>query len=497
MHEVGGRIDGEALLARITAADLAAAISRREGSVPKKAGQRLRVRCPSPSHPDSNPSCDVSEKNGRAVWHCWSCGASGNAVTWWRIVNGDAPYPTVLAGLAADFLAGGLTTSVPRSARRTEPPDEREPPDYAAMMRKLRHQVPPDLLEAFAQQKRISTDELSKCDVHAAIRWHRCEPGSCPSAVEDESRWLEVTVVRVPLTTADGSAAGWQDIITRSDADQHFYGQKKRTASGCQFPLAGLADVNRDASRVLLLEGVTDWLTARTAAPEWSSVGALGSERMAEAAAELARTMESVDDTTLVIVGDGDRAGDKGANEAANVWPGVSVRLRPRDGDDLSDIWCAAHGRSHPHSWWQDTLETILEAAAESREPGAVWAAPSGPDCEPHQVFGSGGGQHAVDSLRIWPPEDQPIGEIIEAVLRKVDDALIAIDPNSGEKLGQIPRRSHMGRLIASRKHLSIRPDGPLMKLTARCAAPTAATHRGPIDGCGVEKEFDLVEMAA
>lgn len=501
MHEVGERIDGEALLARITAADLAGAISRREGSVPKKVGQRLRVRCPSPSHPDTRPSCDVSEKNGRAVWHCWSCGASGNAVTWWRIVNGNAPYPTVLAGLVDEFMIRGAAPPSSSSMVTDSRPsgDDKEAPDFAGKMSKLRERAASDLLKKFARQKCLPDEVLRANDIHSARRWHRCEPGSCPTATVEgtEPQWVGITVVRVPLVAADGVIAGWQDIITRTDAERHFYGQKKRTATNCQFPIAGLADVPADPSRVMLLEGVTDWLTARAAAPNWSSVGALGSERMSESAALLAETVRDATRVTLVVIGDGDRAGDKGAAEAVKAWPGNTVRLRPRDGHDLSDIWCASQqSEDLVEGWWQDALDATFEAARSGEGDGATWAVPVPKALEPRPA-GAGTGCHprcAVDQLPTWPPEDAPEGERIVAVLRSIEGELAAFDTSSSRAVGRIPKGGHVWRRITRRGPLLIRPDGPSMKLTAVCARPPWASHRGSADGCDIRECFELVE---
>lgn len=53
-------------------------VARASGREPKRAGSRLRVRCPSPQHKDENPSCDLNDEKN--VFHCHACGVGGGVV---------------------------------------------------------------------------------------------------------------------------------------------------------------------------------------------------------------------------------------------------------------------------------------------------------------------------------------------------------------------------------------------------------------------------------
>ncbi len=46
------------------------------GLTAKKVGGKYFISCPNPGHPDHNPSCTVSERNGWISLHCWSRGCS-------------------------------------------------------------------------------------------------------------------------------------------------------------------------------------------------------------------------------------------------------------------------------------------------------------------------------------------------------------------------------------------------------------------------------------
>ena len=49
-------------------------------------GKSLKVKCFNPSHNDKNPSCYIDLNKG--LWHCFSCGASGNFITMQKILLG-------------------------------------------------------------------------------------------------------------------------------------------------------------------------------------------------------------------------------------------------------------------------------------------------------------------------------------------------------------------------------------------------------------------------
>jgi DNA primase len=57
-----------------------------------------QVRGPCPVHRSTSPaSRSLSAHLGRNIWHCFVCGASGNALDLWARVTGQQLYPAVLA----------------------------------------------------------------------------------------------------------------------------------------------------------------------------------------------------------------------------------------------------------------------------------------------------------------------------------------------------------------------------------------------------------------
>jgi DNA primase len=57
----------------------------------------VQVRGPCPVHGSQTPTSRVfSAHLGRGVWHCFRCGASGNALDLWAQVTGQRIYEAVL-----------------------------------------------------------------------------------------------------------------------------------------------------------------------------------------------------------------------------------------------------------------------------------------------------------------------------------------------------------------------------------------------------------------
>ena len=91
---------------------------------------------------------------------------------------------------------------------------------------------------------------------------------------------------------------------------------------------------------------------------------------MGETAALLAQIHKELgpEGAWLIVVGDGDAAGDRGALEAARIWEtmsngGKALRLRPKDKCDLSDAWVDASARGAERGWWEHAFKETFEAA--------------------------------------------------------------------------------------------------------------------------------------
>ena len=55
-----------------------------------------QARGPCPVHGSAPRSRSFSAQLGRNVWHCFRCGASGNALDLWARVSGQPLYPATL-----------------------------------------------------------------------------------------------------------------------------------------------------------------------------------------------------------------------------------------------------------------------------------------------------------------------------------------------------------------------------------------------------------------
>jgi DNA primase len=61
----------------------------------ERRGEQVRGACP--VHGSTSPrSRSLSAHLGRGVWHCFRCGASGNALELWACATGQGLYPAVL-----------------------------------------------------------------------------------------------------------------------------------------------------------------------------------------------------------------------------------------------------------------------------------------------------------------------------------------------------------------------------------------------------------------
>ena len=429
--QASGHVDADSILRAISADQLAAAISQQSGGKASRQGNQWTVRCPNPAHPDDDPSCSVNEKNGVALWHCFPCDIGGNAITWLRLVEGTGrPFSDELKELAERF---STAIELDRSGADDDTSrKDRPPPDFKRKLKDERCDNP-NLLERFITKKRIPQTVLEANGVHTAERPHKCNAG----CAEPRDGWIRIPVVRVPQLTHDG-VEGFQDIISYTDARAHYRNNTKRTAQDGTCPAVGLNLVRPDTTRIILTEGVTDWLTARTAAPDWVTVGALGSSQMEDAASAIADLC--AERASLIVIGDGDKAGDKGAEAALGAWArseagGGAIRLRPQNRRDLSDAWVDGVKAGAPEGWWEANLARVIAAAESSMECDA-WEMPvhESSDVRPYSGssaavdspgatddraaargdahYGDGDGSDDADASLTWPNAETPTGDI-------------------------------------------------------------------------------------
>lgn len=118
------RIDVSAIRERACLPDLCARI----GIEMKRSGQnQWKGLCP--FHQEKSPSFSVRLAKDGWVYHCFGCGAGGDAIAFWQEHQG-IDFPTALEQLGAMLgvgpTAGGWQPSYRRVARREDPPQERD-----------------------------------------------------------------------------------------------------------------------------------------------------------------------------------------------------------------------------------------------------------------------------------------------------------------------------------------------------------------------------------
>ncbi|MBW2110641.1 MAG: DUF3987 domain-containing protein [Deltaproteobacteria bacterium] len=79
-------------------------------------GNECQALCP--FHPDSDPSLSVNNSSG--LFHCFGCGASGDAFTFYGLLKQVSGFSEILKGIAADFniQASGLPHARSREGRK-------------------------------------------------------------------------------------------------------------------------------------------------------------------------------------------------------------------------------------------------------------------------------------------------------------------------------------------------------------------------------------------
>lgn len=87
------------------------------GLEPRREGTATKVRCP--VHDDRRPSCSVGIKQGSLVWHCFSCGAGGDAFDLVAAVEriDGRDFLRVLKRTAELLGVDATTTSMPSTTR--------------------------------------------------------------------------------------------------------------------------------------------------------------------------------------------------------------------------------------------------------------------------------------------------------------------------------------------------------------------------------------------
>lgn len=91
------RLDAEIVARAVVLPDLA----RAEGHRLVRAGREWKLCCPMPNHMDTRPSCTIYHKGGKWCWKCFSCGAGGDAVGWFKSVHGMG-YPEAVRAAAVE-----------------------------------------------------------------------------------------------------------------------------------------------------------------------------------------------------------------------------------------------------------------------------------------------------------------------------------------------------------------------------------------------------------
>ena len=354
---VGMSIPREFIKELIDRADLADIVGGRVKL--KKRGENWFGLCP--FHGEKTPSFSVNPAKG--FYHCFGCGAHGNAVSFLTHFNGG----DFIAGVEA--LAAHLGVTVPRSGNW-----EAAAADDGLLRQALEHwrqqlKKSPTTI-AYLQQRGISGEIAARYELgYATADWQGLINAL---AAADKERLLDVGLVRkkddryydyfrdriiFPITEAGGRLRGFGARVLR-DEDQPKYLNSAETASFSKrrilYGLPQAMAAAREKQRLIICEGYMDVLMLAQAgfAEAVATMGTAATVEQMKKAARLA--------TTLVFAFDADDAGQKamlrgleGVLPALKDGVGVSFLSLP-DGDD-PDSYIRQHGAA--------AFERLLSAA--------------------------------------------------------------------------------------------------------------------------------------
>lgn len=367
------RIPDEQIAQIRQATDLVELISERVEL--KKQGQRLVGLCP--FHSENTPSFSVSPEKG--MYHCFGCGAGGNAFTFVMETEGLS-FPEAVEKLAvrANIEIDDVDTS-----ERTLQGDQlkrKQMRDAHRLVAELYHEV---LFETEAGEVGL-TYLLNRDLSEQTIRTFKLgfAPDQRTFLVDSLTRRgfdLELMVeagliaktksgdyydrfegrVVFPVSDRDGTIVGFSG---RSiDGRQPKYVNTSETPlfnkSELLFGFSQARATMRKTHRVVLVEGNVDVLQIVQAGTK-ETVAALGTAFSAQHARALSRIVEEI-----VLCFDGDTAGQEATLKAIRALEpfGIDVQVLPLPPGEDPDSWIRAHGSDA----WQALLEnermTVLD----------------------------------------------------------------------------------------------------------------------------------------
>lgn len=244
----------------------------------RQSGRWVLFHCPFPGHKhgDSNPSLSVTNDNGR--YYCFSCGQSGDVITWLR-EHREMSWKDIKALVASD----DLPPARPRSAEvcaQIIPQTETDPPSKAWQMRGMElitecasmlwSTAGEDALNYLrGRGLRDDTIRFYQLGFNLSDRWDKREAWGLPKDPDGRGVWLPKGVVIPCLITSDWSTREkclWYIKIRRPTDDPKYLfvtGGRPALFGADNLYLAG-----NGAGYGLLCEGEFDCMLAAQELPE-------------------------------------------------------------------------------------------------------------------------------------------------------------------------------------------------------------------------------------
>ena len=295
----------------------ASRLARHYGAKLKKVGNGWRGTCPLCGGSDTTK---FSINREDRLWKCFGCGHGGDVFKLAQERDPSRRFLDIVAELAE---LAGINTS-PMNRRQTRHHDHKRP---------RRPQTKPNARDVWSA---LATD--SECGrSYLQSRGLRNWSAGVDVRFDDHQRRI-----CVPLRDLDGTIT---NVVSRFYG-QHHQSSKVRglTACGTTGTFGDFRKLSETNGPVMVVEGITDWLTARQLWPDRLVLAAHGAGRVPWICEAIAPELVG-QKRALIIVPDRDQAGEDAARKAIEAAckaglsrPDMSLAILPDEGNDLNDL---------------------------------------------------------------------------------------------------------------------------------------------------------------
>ena len=326
-------------------------------NIVKKQGGGVMTSCPvHGGQTGSSPPLSLDSKPGQGVVaFCHRCGYKAGTLQLVTDAEGLLDHAAAAKWLEDQTKTSSQQVDEP-DVTYLRPPPPAKPVLPAVLQRdsSITPEVEQQMLETYADEIGFTASQLREAGLQAAKRHDRL-------------------ALRLEARDATGQVTSWQDIMRAGDDGK----RAKLSAAGLPAPIWGLDQVAASTTyvRIVICEGISDYLTARIALATlegWCAVGAAGAQLVKQAATQAEALRPSA---IIYIVPDHDDAGIKACIAACAPLEGLTIALLPAEDTDLNDLHLTNYELDE-FSATQDTRESIIDAA-ESATSSAITLLPA------------------------------------------------------------------------------------------------------------------------